>query len=288
MAGVRSRTWRSSRAAEHLPVSSGKGVQIIGPLSDGELLIASSAIAGGAIGELVDTTVTELRPSKRKALSSGAAVALALICAASYAAVKSSVQPGEAAQHGSVVMFTSVILFVSTVVVAGACVRLAATAREAERLRGVAWMAYAAIEEAEKVFSPSKTARRCQHHLRQKSRHEHRNPVGAAGGCRRARIGSRCWSRSNGESIPACACIYQVSSMQPIRDWRACSRLRSLPGNRPPVRNPGPSPQGPMPPVTRPVPVGSSQVRPRPPRPRPSRAPGVSDSGRGEERRGDR
>jgi hypothetical protein len=97
------------------------------PMSDGELLISSTAIAGAAVGEFFHTTINtdKLRISAHR--SGGLAVIFALLCAVSYVAIKMSPRPDPTTIPVSSTL-GSLLLFAITVLIAAKCVRLAAEA----------------------------------------------------------------------------------------------------------------------------------------------------------------
>lgn len=99
---------------------------LAGPLSDGELLIAATAIAGGALGELLQVRVQDLRAQMWINTSGGFTILFCALCAFAYAVTK--ISPGHGAPHIETT-FGSIVLFLLTVMTATACVKLSASAR---------------------------------------------------------------------------------------------------------------------------------------------------------------
>jgi hypothetical protein len=135
------------------PVFAGSPFSLAGPLADGELLIASTAIAGGAIGELFSTQIRDEKLQQSANIFGGLTVIFCVLCALAYALVRSSnsnsarsvaravVAPNAAAVGAMAAQVSesgqspaigpvigSLVLFVITMIVAGRCVRVSAAA----------------------------------------------------------------------------------------------------------------------------------------------------------------
>jgi hypothetical protein len=95
-------------------------------MSDGEVLISSTAIAGAAVGELFNTNINSDKLRRSAHFSGGATIAFAFLCAVSYAAIKLAARPSPPIISNPSII-GSIALFVITVVLAAKCIRLAAS-----------------------------------------------------------------------------------------------------------------------------------------------------------------
>jgi hypothetical protein len=110
------------------PLFSDQTFSVTAPLGDGELLIAATAIAGGAVGELLQVRVANCKAQLWINVSGGSTILLCALSAFAYAVTKNSMASNASAQvaHASgrsEVVFGSVVLFTITVAAATACIR---------------------------------------------------------------------------------------------------------------------------------------------------------------------
>ena len=137
------------------PVFTHANFSILRPLADGELLLSSTAIAGAAIGELLQVNLNNPKARVLAALRGGFTILFCTLCAIAYALTKAvdladqvkPDQPPTPLAMGSTVRehtqlpdaihsqdltgpaLGSLALFLLTIVTAGVCIRLAAKAR---------------------------------------------------------------------------------------------------------------------------------------------------------------
>lgn len=120
-----------------VPIFTTRPFSLTGPLSDGELLISSTAIAGAAVGELFQAKFADAEVQASANRFGGLAIIFCALCALSYALVKNPAQGSSSANAPAAggappeAMWGSIALFILTAAVAGICVRVAARAGEA-------------------------------------------------------------------------------------------------------------------------------------------------------------
>lgn len=119
------------------PVFTGDQFSLLRPLGDGELLIASTAIAGAALTELLRVSVTGPAARMRANVAGGLGILCCALCAAMYTLIKITNERLQKGQPGSPPFGAfefqqavgSTTLFVVTVTCAAVAVKVAAEAR---------------------------------------------------------------------------------------------------------------------------------------------------------------
>src|SRR4051794_22425921 len=145
------------------PIFTHGSFSLIRPLADGELLLASTAIAGASIGEIFQANIRDARARVRANISLGFTILFCALCAIAYALTRATGTSGGAASTEKAPVLppsappgppvplnesgpssaaavspdsnlgpalASAILFLLTIVTAGVCIHLAAKSRE--------------------------------------------------------------------------------------------------------------------------------------------------------------